>query len=312
MKILRSSIGSLPSLGLIKELEKHDIEIIGYDANPLTFGSVYLKKSYVVPYAKEKDKFIKKIFEIIEIEKPDAILCGHGGETLILSEYKEKIEKMDTVLLCPNYSSVLICQDKLYTHQFFKKHNIPCPDLFKFGNTDFKHFPYFIKPRNGSGSKNSYKTNTFEELRSVYQKVLSPIIQDFIDGKEYSIDTLGDRDGNLVSVGIRERIKVSDGICIVGKTVYDKEMIKYSKKIVKELKLFGPSCIQCIKNESGIYFLEVNNRFGGGSILSIKANQRFISSLKQLITKEGCYPALNYTMGLMMFRNYTEAFRGGK
>ena len=42
MKILRSAVGSLCSLGLLEELQKHGIEIIGMDSDSLVFGRFYL------------------------------------------------------------------------------------------------------------------------------------------------------------------------------------------------------------------------------------------------------------------------------
>ena len=35
------------------------------------------------------------------------------------------------------------------------------------------------------------------------------------------------------------------------------------KKLAKELKLFAPTCIQCIKNEKELKFLEINTRLEG-------------------------------------------------
>ena len=79
MKILRSAVGSLVSLGLIKELWRHDVEVIGMDMSPNNFNSVNLERFYVVPRPSSKN-FIPTILEIIKKEKPNALLPGPDNE----------------------------------------------------------------------------------------------------------------------------------------------------------------------------------------------------------------------------------------
>jgi carbamoyl-phosphate synthase large subunit len=173
-------------------------------------------------------------------------------------------------------------------------------------------FPLFIKPRFGSGSKESYKINDRKELSFYCGNLYNGIIQEYINGVEYSIDTLGDKDGNMICCVPRIRTKISNGLSIMGKTFYNEKMIEYCKKLVNGLKLFGPGCIQCIETEDGdLKFLEINNRFGGGAILSIKACSEFIPSLISLINGERIERKTPYAFkeNLMMFRNYTEIFK---
>jgi len=279
--------------------------VIGIDANPSSFGLQLLQNSYVVPMANDSN-FITEIFKIIDKEHPDAILSGPEEELLILSKHKELFNDKGVLLLCPDYKYVHICSDKLKTHEFFNSIDVPTPAIFK--DTQSANVPCIIKPRFGRGSVDTYIAGNKEGIRYYLEKVNEPIIQEYINGDEYSVDVLADDSGNVLSVVPRLRIDVESGISVKGKTVYDREIIDHCIKITKELKLFGPSCIQCFRNEGGLKFIEINTRFGGGSILSIKADPTIIPNLIKMVKGEETSPSNGFKNGLTMLRYYSEVF----
>jgi N,N'-diacetyllegionaminate synthase len=310
VKIIRSAVGSMPSMGIINELKKEGVEVIGIDSDPSAFGFRKLDKSYVVPLGKSEN-FLEEILKIIEKENPNAILSGPEEETLVLSKNKKTLEEKGVVVLCPDYESVEICSDKIKTHEKFIAMEIPVPKLFN--NLEEVIFPCIIKPQFGRGSEGIYIANNQEELK-FYLKISKEqvIVQEFVEGKEYTIDVLTDKEGNAISIVPRLRLDTESGISVKGRTIYDKEIIEYCKKIARELKLFGGSCIQCIKNEKEIKFIEVNTRFGGGSILSLKADPTIIPNLIKLIKKEEITPSESFKEGLTMLRYYSELIEEGK
>lgn len=305
IKIIRTAVGSMASWGLIEELQKAGIDVIGTDSNPLSFGLYLLKKGYVVPRG-DNPNFIKEILEIIVKEEPDAILSGPEEELLSLSKNKKRIEERGALLLCPDYKYVAICADKKKTNEFFERIGIPTPENFT--DVDSVRFPCIIKPRFGRGSSNIYIAKNGGDLQFYLKKVNNPVIQEFVQGEEYTVDILADKDGNALSVTPRLRLHTESGISVKGKTVHDEEIVDYSKKVAKELKLFGPSCIQCIRNKNGVKFIEVNTRFGGGSILSIKADPTIIPNLIKIIKGEKPIPSKGFKNGLVMLRYHSEVF----
>lgn len=304
IKIIRSAVGSMPSWGLIEELQKAGVEISGVDSNPLSFALYLLKRNYVVPRGDDPN-FIREILNIIDKEHPDAILSGPEEELLTLSKNKRRIEEKGTLLLCPDYEYVEICADKKKTNEVFERIRVPTPEIF---NHDSAKFPCIIKPRFGRGSSDIYIAKNEEDLRFYLKKIEEPVIQEFVRGEEYTVDILAGKDGNALSVIPRLRLHTESGISVKGKTVYDKEIIDYCKKIAKELKLFGPSCIQCIRSKERVKFIEVNTRFGGGSILSIKADPTIIPNLIKMIRGEKSEPSREFKEGLVMLRYYSEVF----
>jgi carbamoyl-phosphate synthase large subunit len=299
MKIIRTAVGSMVTWGMIEELQKLGIEVIGVDADFWSYAFELLDNYYVIPKANKPD-FIKKLFGIAKYEKVDAIISGPEEELLILSKWRETFEREGIMILCPEYESIEFCIDKLKLNEFLRGNGIPVPKIYdeKEISSDYENAPHTkLKWRFGRGGK---------KIETQIENYL--LHQEYIKGIEYSVDVLADKEGNTLNMVPRIREKVVDGKSVMCKTIVDKEIMTYCRKIVKKLKLFGPSCIQCIENEKGIYFIDINPRFGGGSILSIKADPTFLFNLIQLIKGEIPIPSNTFKEGLTMMRYYKEVY----
>jgi len=302
--VIRTAVGSPASVGLIKELGKKRVRVIGTDCNSLSSGFYFCDKNYVIPKG-DDPKFIKEILKICSIEKPNAIISGPEQEILTLSKNKKLFGERNILVLVPDYETVKICADKIATYRFFKKENIPTPKIYNKGNVKF---PIMMKPRFGRGSTDVFKVKNKSELKFYLKKIKNPIVQEFIDGIEYTVDTFADLKGKPLSIIPRVRIQVESGISIKGKTICNKEIIDWCRKIAEKLKLIGPSCIQCIKSNKGLKFTEINPRFGGGSILSIKADPTIILNLIRIIKREKPIKSRGFIEGLTMLRYYSEVY----
>lgn len=304
IKIVRSAVGSLPSIAIINELRRARVKVVGIDSDYLSVGFHFCDKKYIVPKG-NAPKFLDEILRICNIERPDLILPGPEEEIQILSLNKHRFLKRGVIVLCPDYETVRICSDKLKTYKFFEESDISYPKIYNKKNV---RFPCIIKPRFGRGGKDVHIARNKKEMNFYLSKIKNSIIQEFIEGTEYSIDIFSDTNGNVLSIVPRIRIKTESGISIKGITVYDKHIIKECERIAAKLKLIGPSCIQCIKNKSGIRFIEINMRFGGGSILSLKANSSIIKNLIRIGRRQTPKAQRNFKKGLMMLRYYNEFF----
>lgn len=318
IKILRTACGCMATIGLIKELIDRGVEVICADANPLSVGLYYCKKGYVIPKG-DDPSFIPKILEIAKKERVNAILSGPEEEILQLAKNKSVFLKENIIPLVPEYKSALICFDKFKTYNFFIKNNIPTPKtifLTKDKNNlelDELDFPVILKPRFGRGSKGIYVANDTEELRfiiSKYCKNSDYLIQEFVKGVECTIDVFSDLEGNPLSIVPRKRLAVESGIVTKSQTFYNEKIINYAYKITRKLKLIGPSNIQCIIDEKDKIpkFTEINPRFGGGSILSIKADPTIIENLIRIVKGEKPIPSKGFREGLIMLRYYSEIY----
>ena len=304
MRIVRTAVGSMASWGFILELQKRGIEIIGTDSDPFPFCHPLLKKLYTVPTGDHR-YFISEMEKICKKENPDAILSGPETELLSLSKNKKIFNEIGIEIICPEYKSVQICADKIRTYDFLRKINISVPSQFSGQEIEY---PCLIKPRFGRGGQDVHIINNKCQMEHYIKTVQEPIIQEYLSGDEYSIDILADNEGNALSIVPRIRTKTESGISVKSTTVFDKELIDIAEVIVKELQLFGPSCLQCIKNDEGIKFLDLNTRFGGGSILSVMADNTIIPNLISIIKGNEPIKSDSFIEGLTMSRYYSEIF----
>lgn len=302
--IMRSAVGCLSAMALITELKREMVRVIGIDCNPLSAGLYLCDKGYVVPRG-DDPRFLGEILRLCDMEKPDAILSGPEEEILVLSKNKRLFAERNILILCPDYEVVKVCADKMKTCKMLKSHGIPVPKVY---NKENIKFPCIMKPRFGRGGREIFRAEDAFELEFYSRKVTNPITQEFAEGTEYTVDTFADLEGNPLSIIPRIRLQVESGISVKGMTVYDEEIITHCQKIVMELKLVGPSCIQCIRGDKGLKFIEINPRFGGGSILSIKADPTIVPNLIKIVKGETPTPSNGFKQGLTMLRYYSEVF----
>lgn len=303
MKLIITAVGSLPQVSLIRDFQAYGVYVIGVDSNPQSVGFNFCDKHYVIPKASDED-FLEKILIICEQEKPDAIVISPDEELIKITPHKEFFNRYGIKLLIPHFSAINICNDKWLTYNFFKGLKIPTPlTRLHEGFT----CPAILKPRVGRGSEGIFKINNCKEL-SFYKDKKNYIIQEFIEGKEYSIDVLSDWECNPISIVIRERVEVESGISTKGRIVYDKEITNYVKQIVKKLGLVGMVCIQCIRGKEGLKFIEINLRFGGGSVLSRRADPTIIPNYLRLIKGEKLLKPKKLLL-LTMLRYYKEVIK---
>ena len=302
--IMRSAVGCLSAMALINALKRKMVKVIGIDCNPLSAGLYLSDKSYVVPRG-DAPRFLGEIIKICDAEKPSTMLSGPEEELLVLSKNKGLFAERGVLVLCPDYETVKVCADKVETYKMLKSLGIPAPEIYSSGTVKF---PCIIKPRFGRGGRQIFRAEDADGLEFHSKNITHPVIQEFVSGIEYTVDTFADLNGNPLSIVPRVRLQVESGISVKGVTVYDEEIISYCQKIVRELKLIGPSCIQCIRNDEGLKFTEINPRFGGGSILSIKADSTIVPNLIRIARGETPVPSNGFKQGLTMLRYYSEVF----
>jgi len=244
MKILLTAVGSPAKASLAKAFMDYGFYVVGVDIDPIAVGRFICDRFYEVPKANEPG-FTDKMIEICRAEKIDAVLPSLETEAMELKKNEDKFG--DTKILSPSLRTIEICEDKLNTHNFLKSIGIIVPDIYDI-NTPREQisFPIMIKPRKGRGGTGIKMAKCFVELKSFYKP--DCIVQRHVNGVEYTIDILSDLDGNPISIIPRTRTRVDSGISMQGTTVYDEKLIGYCKKIAKELRLVGGSCIQCIKS----------------------------------------------------------------
>jgi carbamoyl-phosphate synthase large subunit len=220
----------------------------------------------------------------------------------ILSQIEQKNKSnTDVVFLNSNYETSHTCFNKKLFADFITTY---FPELYPFPDS----FPLICKPVFGFSSNNITTINNVNERISIDSNKF--ILQKQIFGKEYSVDCYFDKTNKFIDAVTRERIRVAGGEVLTSKTSHKDILYDYSKLIGEKFKIKGPACFQyIIDNNDQPFIIEVNARFGGGTVLSMESGLDIISLIKKdYFNYDFNYQPKSWTNNLLMERYYKETF----
>ena len=148
------------------------------------------------------------------------------------------------------------------------------------------------------------------ELAFFVEYVNDAVIQEYIDGDEYTIDVLCSLDGEPIIAIPRRRIEVKAGLTIKGVTINSDVMIEQASRIARELHLVGLINIQCKLSEGSPVFYDINCRpAAGGLPLSVASGPNLpLLLLKLLVGQTISQNDLKWHPGVYMTRYSTPLF----
>lgn len=255
--------------------------ILSTDSNNLSAG-FYLSDFYEIIPEAEDDNYLEILLNIIDKYSVEVLMPSSGYDIFPFSEYKTKLKKHGVIPVVSDRKILEICRDKIgtFTH-LNNSFKLPFTTL---NPEEIDFFPIIAKPRFGKGSRDVIQVNDQKELQYIHSKYSQMIYQEYLPGDEYTIDILSDLDSNPLVAVPRIRLQTKSGISTKGRIVLDKELIEESMKIVKNLKIIGPSCIQMKKNKDDEFNLvEINPRLGGGTIFTTLAGANFPQMIIDLV-----------------------------
>lgn len=207
-KILILGAGEM-QIPVIQKINEMGYESIALDYDENAVGFEYAKKKYVVSSTDEE-----KVLEVAKIEKVDAILTT--------SDYPVNVvAKVCKILNLPAMSPEVanICTNKYLQRKLFRDNGINAPKFYLIsddkGIEEYKDFPYIVKPVDSSASRGVKKVADIEEMRDAikdaidYSRSGQVLIEQFIGGKEFSVETLTQNDETTI-VNITEKLVIGE------------------------------------------------------------------------------------------------------
>lgn len=271
--LLISSVGRRCELVEIfkRAFHKRGWKVFGADASQTAPALYFCDEKFLIPKISDEKAYIESLIKICKQNSVGIIVPTIDTDLDILAKNSERfLKEAGTFVLVSSHEVVRLCRDKNLTQKFFEKNSIPAPRQISLdANPDKLDYPLIIKPRFGSSSIGTFDINNKREFIFFKDYIESPIIQQKILGVEFTIDAFCDFGANPVTVVPRERIAVRSGEVLKGRIVRDAEITELSLKILRLLKPIGHVTLQCIKNSDGIFFIEINPRFGGGAPMSM-------------------------------------------
>jgi len=237
-----------------------------------------------VPVSKLADKIIvgKKfndldfedhISDIINQNNYDIVIPFMDSAVISLSKLKNN-KAFGRNLLVSNFIPSMICYDKaLFANFILNNFSTFYPE-----KVDGK-YPVIYKPRFGHGSGGVIiAKNPLDEL---YINKNGYVAQNYVDGSEYSVDIYLSLETTYVAGVARKRLRVGAGGEVISSQIVNKDyLVHFAIDVAQTLGIVGPCNIQFILNDTDLYIIEINPRFGGGYTFSMAAGLDVINLIE--------------------------------
>jgi len=129
--------------------------------------------------------------------------------------------------------------------------------------------PAFFKPRYGRGGKGVIEVcdgPMFDALRP-----RDGIFQQAIRGREFTVDAIFDREGQLVATSARQRVRAA-GVSTMGIVSHDEKLHELARRVGQQWRFKYAINIQVIRDDNDHdWIIELNPRLAGSAIFSALA-----------------------------------------
>jgi carbamoyl-phosphate synthase large subunit len=290
--------------GFVQALKRLGIQgnVITTDMSSLSPGLYFGTRHYIVPLTTDP-QYIPIIKSICFRERIQLLIPTIDDELPLFGRHTEEFLATGIRVAVSNEKTNLICNDKYSTAVFLRPRGVPfaktwLPDQLDFSSLEY---PIFLKPRKGRGSVGAFMVQNEKELRFFLDYVPDPLVQEFLPGKEYTIDVLVDFGGKVISVVPRERMVVRSGVTDRGQTLNHPGLIRLAVDAAQALDIRGPANIQVKLDGERATIFEVNPRFSGGIPLTIASGADFPAWLIEICRGKRVRSCIGkFTDGLIM------------
>lgn len=281
MNILITSAGQRVSLVRAFQKELENIvpagKVYTVDMNPILAPACHVSAGYKSVPRVTDISYLEKLMQVCKDWDIKMIIPTIDTELQILADNRAFFLDEGITPIVSSSKFINACRDKRIVNEFFVDRAIDIPKAM---SKDKYTFPFFIKPYDGSLSKDIFLVNSKEDLTEYHFSNPKLMFMEYINPKEfdeYTVDCYYNKLNNLSCVVPRKRIFVRAGEINKGVT-HKNEIVSYVKEHLNNI----PGAIGCLTMQfffhqvtKRIIGIEINPRFGGGFPLSYLAGANY-------------------------------------
>ncbi|HEY6761046.1 MAG TPA: ATP-grasp domain-containing protein [Baekduia sp.] len=237
--------------------------VIACDPNPLAPAQYAATVRTTVPLIKDPD-YVPALQRLVEEHDVGAIVPLTDLDIDVLAHARADGRLPQALVPDPRIAESTY--DKHACHELLLEHGLPSPPTILPGSgQEPESYPVMVKPIHGSGARNIFPARTAAEAEFFVGYIDEPVmLQRLMDGPEFSIDCLSDRDGRCLNAIPRTMLESRGGESIKGTVIADQELIDLGRRVVEAFGVRGPATVQVFRDrEIGLGITDVNTRFGG-------------------------------------------------
>jgi carbamoyl-phosphate synthase large subunit len=308
LTVIVTGAGGPAGVSVVQALRAAGHRVVAADCDEYAVGFGLADDAAVLPFASD-DNFVEALCELAISSGANVLISTLAEELLRLSPRERELTAAGLATWLPAPAAVETCADKWQFAVRLAGSGVPIPAT-ALGSHDGVPGPWIVKPRFGRGSRDVFAVDDESELPWVLGRVPDPIVQTRLDGCEFTVDAMVDRDGSLAGAVARWRLGTTGGISTRGRTFVDPELTVLVGELLREVGLVGPATVQGFRSEdSSIAFTEVNPRFSGGLPLSLHAGADLVGEYVEAILGRAMRPErLTYRPDVVMSRHFAEVY----
>lgn len=277
MKVLVTGAGALLGQGIIKALKRSSLNprIVAVDPSPLSAGLYWSDSAHLVPLASSPG-YLKRMREILALEKPDALLVGTDVELRVFAEARQDLKgEFGVEVLVSRPAAVQIADDKWLTSEFLRKAGLGyVPSCLPGSHMQFADevgFPLVVKPRIGARSVGMTIVHDRTELERGVEGRPGVVVQKLVgrDDTEYTAGTLTFAGKCNASIVMRRDLR--DGNTYRAYSDSFPELNRQMRLTAERLDAYGPANFQFRLEDGTAKIFEINCRFSGTTPLRAHA-----------------------------------------
>ena len=250
--------------------------VIATDIDPFS-PAVHLADGAVRVPRSDHPAYVDALLEVCAAYDAGLLVPTIDDELEVLAGAAGRFAEAGVVVTAPRVETARICRDKLLTARHLARHGIPVARTWSAEDVRAHSpaLPLFIKPRRGRGSVAAFPIATPAHLAFFLDYVPDPIVQEYLDGPEYTVDLFCDLEGRLIAAVPRERLVIRSGVTDRGRTVRSQPLMDLAVRCAQVLEFRGAVNVQCRVVDGQPIVFEINPRFSGGIQLTIAAGADF-------------------------------------
>jgi len=218
-----------------------------------------------VPPCSDGEAFADAIAGIVDRERIDAVLplrCAAVATVPLLRK------RLGSKVISGDDHAVAVATDKREAYRHFLASDVASAEWVEHPSPS--DLPLFFRPRRSEGSAEARAVRSAEELEQLAARDDAFFVR-LLQGREVTIDCYRAADGTLLSVVPRDRLRVRAGEVERSVTRRRADVIASTARVLRSLVFTGPATVQAIVLPHGVFFTEINLRYGGGVTLSFAA-----------------------------------------
>lgn len=246
--------------------QRMGIALIGVTVETSPLVPLGSKCEVVIGPRFQSSEFVPHLLDTVVTHGIDVVIPFMDSATVALAAMAPQLRSIGCLPLVSDHGLCVAMEDKCASEQWFDQHAIPRPLA--------QTFPMIVKSRLGFGARDQAIVRDRSEL-DVFLRGKNAdhyIVQELLEGSEYTIDAYVDGTGKMLGAMSRLRVTVVGGEVESSQAQYAQHAMPFVHQALAVPGWRGPITLQFFESANGdARIIEINPRFGGGAPHSIHA-----------------------------------------